>query len=277
MEVITGEEKIISGENLTPITRKEMFLAKAAGQDVETPKPITREEIFLSKISGGGGGATTWKDLGEPVVEIFPETELELIDGSAIDMPGTWFANVTIGEFEIGQNYTVIFNGTTYNLTALDDGGGQAFLGNPGIIGVGDDNGVPFLTAPAGFITIVDTAKLYIQGRKLTPIDPKYLPEIPVLDLSQERMTTGGGISSVGIETFQMLEGVKMGGSIFCIFSFQHESGQILSRGSLSRCGLSEFCGLASSGAGVTALVYFMFSLDVGDERCNISIRYEYI
>ena len=53
MEAITREEKILSGENLTPVTRKEMFLAKAAGQDVEVPKPITREEIFLSRIQGG--------------------------------------------------------------------------------------------------------------------------------------------------------------------------------------------------------------------------------
>lgn len=56
MEAITREEKIMSGENLMPITRKEMFLAKAAGMDVETPEPITREEMFLSKIQGGGGG-----------------------------------------------------------------------------------------------------------------------------------------------------------------------------------------------------------------------------
>ncbi len=56
MNAITREEKIISGENLMPITRKEMFLAKAAGQDVQTPTPITREEMFLSKISQGGGG-----------------------------------------------------------------------------------------------------------------------------------------------------------------------------------------------------------------------------
>lgn len=53
MEAITRKEKIMSGENLTPITRKEMFLAKAAGMDVETPEPITREEMFLSNISGG--------------------------------------------------------------------------------------------------------------------------------------------------------------------------------------------------------------------------------
>lgn len=56
MEAITRKEKIMSGENLTPITRKELFLAKAAGQDVQTPTPITREEHFLSKITDGGSG-----------------------------------------------------------------------------------------------------------------------------------------------------------------------------------------------------------------------------
>ena len=45
---------------LTPITRKETFLAKVGGQNVVTPTPITREETFLQAIidtgSGGGGG-----------------------------------------------------------------------------------------------------------------------------------------------------------------------------------------------------------------------------
>lgn len=50
---------------MDPITRKEMFLAKAGGQSVRTPDPITREEMFLKKIAenGGGGGATSWNDL----------------------------------------------------------------------------------------------------------------------------------------------------------------------------------------------------------------------
>jgi hypothetical protein len=67
MEAITREEKIMSGENLTPITRKEMFLAKLVGQEIETPSPITRvekimngdkltpttrEEIFIARASG---------------------------------------------------------------------------------------------------------------------------------------------------------------------------------------------------------------------------------
>ncbi len=45
-------------DTLTPITRKETFLAKAGGQNVVTPTPITREETFLQAIidNGGGGG-----------------------------------------------------------------------------------------------------------------------------------------------------------------------------------------------------------------------------
>lgn len=43
---------------LKPITRKENFLARAAGDDGIELEPITREEHFLQKIidSGGGGG-----------------------------------------------------------------------------------------------------------------------------------------------------------------------------------------------------------------------------
>lgn len=35
---------------LDPITRKELFLARVAGQNVTTPDPITREELFLQEI-----------------------------------------------------------------------------------------------------------------------------------------------------------------------------------------------------------------------------------
>ena len=41
---------------MKPITRKEMLMAKAAGQDAPDITPVTREEYFLSQISGGGGG-----------------------------------------------------------------------------------------------------------------------------------------------------------------------------------------------------------------------------
>lgn len=70
MDPITREEQLMAGEQLEPITRKEYFLAKAAGMDVETPEPITREEMFLSMISGGGTGGSGGADWnakeGEP-------------------------------------------------------------------------------------------------------------------------------------------------------------------------------------------------------------------
>ena len=47
-----------TNKNLTPVTRRETFLAKAAGQSVATPDPITREELFLNKIASRGGGTT---------------------------------------------------------------------------------------------------------------------------------------------------------------------------------------------------------------------------
>lgn len=42
-------------DGLNPITRREVFLAAAAGDQVETPEPITREEVYLKKIAEGGG------------------------------------------------------------------------------------------------------------------------------------------------------------------------------------------------------------------------------
>ena len=50
-----------------PITRKEQYLAKIAGQAVEIPaEPITREEAYLAAIAkggGGGGGTGDYNDL----------------------------------------------------------------------------------------------------------------------------------------------------------------------------------------------------------------------
>lgn len=71
LEPITRAEQIMSGEGLTPITREEMFLAKAAGQDVETPTPITRREMFLSQISGGGSGGGGAASVSEKDVNFY--------------------------------------------------------------------------------------------------------------------------------------------------------------------------------------------------------------
>lgn len=47
--------------DLTPITREEKIIAKAAGYDVEDIEPITRKEKFLSKLGGNSsGGGADW-------------------------------------------------------------------------------------------------------------------------------------------------------------------------------------------------------------------------
>lgn len=43
-----------------PLTRRELYLAKAAGQDVTLPETdLTREEMYLREIANGGGGDVT--------------------------------------------------------------------------------------------------------------------------------------------------------------------------------------------------------------------------
>lgn len=48
--------------DLNPITRREVFLAAAGGQQVETPEPITREEKFLKAIAENAGGGSDLPD-----------------------------------------------------------------------------------------------------------------------------------------------------------------------------------------------------------------------
>lgn len=59
---------------MKPITRKEMLMAKAAGQSVPDIEPITREEYFLSQISGGGGGGGGG---GSKVYELTQDTDTQ--------------------------------------------------------------------------------------------------------------------------------------------------------------------------------------------------------
>lgn len=56
-----------------PVDRKEFFLAKIAGMNVELPLPVDRKEQYLAYIAehGGGGGGTSFEVV---IVEELPET-----------------------------------------------------------------------------------------------------------------------------------------------------------------------------------------------------------
>lgn len=58
MEAITREEKLLDGQDLEPITRKEMFIKRIYDKTQYIPEPITREEHFLKKAGESGGDIT---------------------------------------------------------------------------------------------------------------------------------------------------------------------------------------------------------------------------
>lgn len=62
MEAITREERLLDGQDLEPITRKEMFIKRIYDKTQYIPEPITREEHFL-KIAGESGGDITIEQL----------------------------------------------------------------------------------------------------------------------------------------------------------------------------------------------------------------------
>lgn len=156
-----------------PITRKELFLAKAGGQDVKTPEPITREERFLAAIaqgggSGGGSGlpdasgqadntalsvqSGAWAASGEVLPEITPENQTVVFAEQSVSFSGPaggpyvgMLQGVSIAS---GVTYTVTWNGTTYTCVGSEismDGETGVFVGNLSIYGIGENTGEPFL------------------------------------------------------------------------------------------------------------------------------------
>ena len=104
----------MSGENLTPITRKEMFLAKASGQDVKTPEPITREEMFLSNIGSNGGSSF-------PVKEFFEGTCKELTLTDVTTLRGYSIYGISSIERISLQNTEKIATYAIYNCSSLTE------------------------------------------------------------------------------------------------------------------------------------------------------------
>lgn len=83
---------------MEPITRQEKFLAKAAGQDVTTPKPITRVEKFLQNLidhiaSIGSNGSTgsvpsiATASVGQTIVVKAVDDAGKPTEWEAVDLP----------------------------------------------------------------------------------------------------------------------------------------------------------------------------------------------
>lgn len=174
LEPITRQEKIIAGQDLTPITRMEKFLKQyGGGGGGSVPKPLTYDympEGYPTKAIG--------------TVTLMEEQEV------AFALDGGFYGAQLTNAFEIvlDQTYTVNWDGTEYECVCFAFNSLTA-LGNQSIYGVGNDTGEPFIyvynsnRAVAGFATHDTSASHTISvktiAEAITPIDEKYLPTIP--------------------------------------------------------------------------------------------------
>ena len=171
LEPITRQEKIIAGQDLTPITRMEMFL----------------------KNFGGGGGGSVPKPLtfdympeGYPTKSVETTTLMEEQQVAFTLSDGLYMAQIT-NAFEIveGQTYTVNWDGTEYECVGVVFHSIPA-LGNLSIMGPGDDTGEPFVYAydieqANGQFATLDTAASHTISVKttvktVTPMAEEFLP-----------------------------------------------------------------------------------------------------
>ena len=178
---------------MEPITRKEMYLAKAGGKDVPLPEPVTREEMFLAKIAQGGGsgdgsgGSADWNASEGEAGHVKNRTHYEEIteiatiaeEQSAVN--NSEYGFTFNGEpFVVGENYIVIMDGVEYKRTALSTNG-MVYIGMTEAIGGTD----PFMfvygdgTGHVGLFAddATHTFKITTTGVKVHKLEKKFLPD----------------------------------------------------------------------------------------------------
>ena len=170
LEPITRQEKIIAGQDLTPITRMEMFL----------------------KNFGGGGGGSVPKPLtydympeGYPKKSVQTTTLIEEQELAFTNDEGVYQAPLTNAlEIVVGQTYAVNWDGTEYECVCSAFNSMLA-LGNLSIAGAGNDTGEPFVytgneSLGGGFATLGTSSSHTIGVKRteetVTPIAKEFLP-----------------------------------------------------------------------------------------------------
>ena len=174
LEPITRQEKIIAGQDLTPITRMEFFLKAYGG-------------------GGSGGGSSVPKPLTfDYMPEGYPTKSVEttmLMAEQEVAFTlssGRYMAQVTNAfEVVVGQTYTINWDGTEYECVGVVANPNPA-LGNLSIVGAGADTGEPFIYAyntkrHTGMFATLDTAASHTISVKtaeevITPMAAEFLP-----------------------------------------------------------------------------------------------------
>ena len=176
LEPITRQEKIIAGQDLTPITRMEMFLKQfGGGGGVSVPKPLTYDYM-----------PDGYPKKSVQTTTLMEEQDVEFVFNSeSVVYVGALPTGI---EIAVGQTYRVNWDGTEYECVGEPtfDGNASA-LGNLSIAGLGDDTGEPFLylydnTETSGIFTTIDTSASHTISIKkaeevVTPMAEEFLPD----------------------------------------------------------------------------------------------------
>ena len=213
LEPITRQEKIIAGQDLTPITRLEKFL----------------------KQFGGGGGGSVPKPLtydympeGYPTKTVQTTTLMEEQEVAFSTKGDGIYVAVLIDALDVvgGQTYTVNWDGTEYKCVCNDDGG-YITLGNLSIMGEGADTGEPFLFLPTEQNVVVtpDASATHTISVKrieeiVTPMAEEFLPaggvttlHINVTAINRETMEATFTADKTPLE----MEEASITGPIWCV------------------------------------------------------------
>lgn len=135
---------------LEPITRQEKIIA---GQDLT---PITRMEKFLKQYGGGSGGVTSWNDLTDkPFGETTTVKEV-LAECQPVDAGDGMYQALLASspDVAVGEKYIVTYNGADYLCEAVDGAAvnmpGKAAMGDVGGATGGASTGEPFVVIVGG-------------------------------------------------------------------------------------------------------------------------------
>ena len=176
---------------LEPITRQEKIIA---GQDLT---PITRMEKFLKQFGGGGGGSIPKPLTYDYMPEGYPSKSIEYVtlmgeqEVAFSEQGGLMVANSPVNlEIKLGDKLTVVWDGVSYDVEVTKVAYGprdMLVFGNVGLAFPEDKTDYPFMyteSAEAGTsqwitsdTTTSHTIKVMRQQVTITPMSTDFIPK----------------------------------------------------------------------------------------------------
>ena len=176
LEPITRQEKIIAGQDLTPITRMENFLKNFGAGSI--PKPLTYD----------------YMPEGYPSKSVELVTLMEEQEVAFTEVEGIYGAESPVAlAIETEDKLTVLWDGVSYDVVVQEIVVGPStsavslVFGNLGLMGVGEATDYPFLYVDQGNSGhrwgTADTAsshtiKVMRQQVTITPMSTDFLPVV---------------------------------------------------------------------------------------------------